>query len=500
MCISGHDGQILLSYQREWILDRSPVKVCEKSRRTGITWASALEAVLTASASVSDGGMDVYFMTMTEEDSKEFIRDCETWARVVGVLHGEVWIDDDGGEPRTVNGEIVKVKILSLEFPSIGGGKSFRIHALAGRPRKFRGKQGLAIIDEAAHVDDLDGIRTACMAFLMWGGRVAFISTHCGEENAFNKIVSEARDDDESKWGFHSIPLAEAIHQGLARRIAAVSGQEYSDEWGEQWESDVRKFYGQSGPEELDCIPSRQGAGYFDPNSVALCRTKGLTVLRWKKAREWGDMPPRQREKECEAWIERELIPVIKRLNPMRGSALGVDFARYIDGSVWVLAQMFGDVRRCVLTVELFCIPLAQQQQILGAILRGAPRMAKAHFDETGSGFALCEWAKDHFGRMVEGFNLGPRWHDENWPELHTAVTERRIDIPDDDDSAGDFKLVERIDGKPRVSKRRVKGKMGELRHGDFAVSCALMYSASKGVGSRVSASPVPKRTNNRQL
>jgi len=101
---------------------------------------------------------------------------------------------------------------------------------------------------------------------------------------------------------------------------------------------------------------------------------------------------------------------------------------------------------------------------------------------------------------MVEGFNLGPRWHDENWPELHTAVTERRIDIPDDDDSAGDFKLVERIDGKPRVSKRRVKGKMGELRHGDFAVSCALMYSASKGVGSRVSASPVPKRTNNRQL
>jgi phage FluMu gp28-like protein len=46
-------------------------------------------------------------------------------------------------------------------------------------------------------------------------------------------------------------------------------------------------------------------------------------------------------------------------------------------------------------------------------------------------------------------------------------VTERRIDIPDDDDSAGDFKLVERIDGKPRVSKRRVKGKMGELRHGD---------------------------------
>ena len=105
MCTASPDGEILLPYQRDWILDRSPVKVCEKSRRTGITWASALESVLVASADKSGGGMDVYFMTYAEEDAKDFIRDCETWAKVVGVLHGEVWIDDDGGEPRTVNGE-----------------------------------------------------------------------------------------------------------------------------------------------------------------------------------------------------------------------------------------------------------------------------------------------------------------------------------------------------------------------------------------------------------
>ena len=495
MCIASPDGEILLPYQREWILDRSPVKVCEKSRRTGITWASALESVLVASADRPGGGMDVYFMTYAEEDAKDFIRDCETWARVVGVLHGEAWTDDDGGEPRTINGDRVRVKILSIEFAN-----GHRISALAGRPRKFRGKQGFAIIDEAAHVDDLEGIRTACMAFLMWGGRVAFISTHCGEENAFNRLVCEARDDEAAQWGFHSIPLAEAIHQGLSRRIATVSGQEFSEPWGEAWESDVRKFYGASAPEELDCIPSRQGAGYFDPSSVALCRVAGLSVLRWKKDRAWGDAHPKKREAECQRWIDRELMPVLKRLHPMKGSALGVDFARYIDGSVWVLGQIFGEVRRCALTVELFCIPLAQQQQILGAILKGAPRMARAHFDETGNGFALCEWARDNFGRMVEGFNLGPKWHDENWPELHTAVTERRVDIPDDDDSAGDFRLIERIDGKPRVAKRRVKGKMGELRHGDFAVSCALMYSASRGVGARATASAVPKARDNRML
>ena len=66
--------QILMPYQREWIMDRCDLKVCEKSRRTGITWASALEAVVVASSQKKDGGMNVYFMTYAEEDSKRVYR------------------------------------------------------------------------------------------------------------------------------------------------------------------------------------------------------------------------------------------------------------------------------------------------------------------------------------------------------------------------------------------------------------------------------------------
>jgi len=439
--------------------------------------------------------MDVYFMTYAEEDAKDFIRDCETWAKVVGVLHGEVWIDEDGGEPRTVNGERVKVKILSIAFVN-----GHRICALAGRPRKFRGKQGAAFIDEAAHVDDLDGIRTACMAFLMWGGRVAFISTHCGEDNAFNKLVEEARGGTNPSWGFHSIPLSEAIDQGLARRIATVSGVPYTDDRAEEWEEELRTNYGPAAAEELDCIPSKQGAGYFDPNSIALCRKAGLQVIRWRQPREWGDTDKRDRERACQDWIDRTLLPALRTLNPMKGKAIGVDFARYTDGSVWVLGQMTGEVRECALTLELFCIPLRQQEQILGAMISNATRLARVSMDETGNGFALREWASENFGRMVEGHQLGPKWHDENWPELHRGVIERQIDIPDDDDCAEDFRLVELIDGKPRVAKRRVKGRTGALRHGDFAVAAALMYCASKGGGSRVSAMGVPKRQTRRRF
>src|SRR5512146_2646200 len=46
---------VLLPYQVRWIADDAPVKVAEKSRRVGITWAEAADAALSAAAA---GGMD----------------------------------------------------------------------------------------------------------------------------------------------------------------------------------------------------------------------------------------------------------------------------------------------------------------------------------------------------------------------------------------------------------------------------------------------------------
>lgn len=485
---------ILLQYQIDWVADRSPVKAGEKSRRVGLTWATALGAVLTASARVAKGGMDVYFMTYTEEGAKEFIRDCEKWAGAVGAMHGEVWVDEQDSAHLDSEGTRLKVKILTIEFPRTG----FRIHALCGRPRAFRGKQGYAIIDEAAYVDDLAACMKAAMAFVMWGGRVALISTHCGEENEFNKIVCSIRDGEKKKWSLHTITLDKAIEQGLARRRARVTGQRYSEEWAAEWEADIRDFYGEDAGEELDCVPSREGAGYFDANLVAMCRTQ-LPVLRWAKPREWGELPKKEREAECDEWIADHLMPVIRSLNRQRGTVLGVDFARYTDGSVWVLGQLYHPSIQCAITIELSCIPLRQQEQILNALCRNAPRLARVQMDKTGNGFALFEWAAENFGRLIEGVDLSPKWHDESWPMLRGGLGERGVDIPDDDDCAGDFKFVQRVDGKPRVIKRRSRGKGGATRHGDFAVACALMYRASKLVGPQSGTSVGPGRRSTRR-
>ena len=49
-CLSRFDPkEVLLGYQKRWIADESPLKIAEKSRRTGLTWAEAADAALTLS-------------------------------------------------------------------------------------------------------------------------------------------------------------------------------------------------------------------------------------------------------------------------------------------------------------------------------------------------------------------------------------------------------------------------------------------------------------------
>ena len=46
---------VLLPYQQAWVAEDSPFKLCEKSRRIGMTWAEAADNVLIAAAAKPAG-------------------------------------------------------------------------------------------------------------------------------------------------------------------------------------------------------------------------------------------------------------------------------------------------------------------------------------------------------------------------------------------------------------------------------------------------------------
>ena len=69
-------ARILMQYQVDWIADKSQVKIMEKSRRIGISYAEAADDVLYAARAE---GANVYYISYNKEMTAGFIQDCATW-------------------------------------------------------------------------------------------------------------------------------------------------------------------------------------------------------------------------------------------------------------------------------------------------------------------------------------------------------------------------------------------------------------------------------------
>ncbi|MBZ0141458.1 MAG: hypothetical protein K8H87_17080, partial [Pseudorhodoplanes sp.] len=143
-------SDILLRYQRRLLETTAlhQVTLCEKSRRTGMTWAAAADAVLTASAARDAGGMDVFYMGYNLDMAREFIDTAAMWAESFGEALTEIGVEpylfDDAGTP---------IQAFRIRFAS-----GYEIRALASRPRSLRGLQGYLILDEAAFHDSLQQV------------------------------------------------------------------------------------------------------------------------------------------------------------------------------------------------------------------------------------------------------------------------------------------------------------------------------------------------------
>ena len=288
--------EILLPYQKAWVGDDAEVKVAEKSRRVGLTWAEAAASVLDAAAT---DGMDVYYISYNFEFTKEFITTCGSWAKGLNeaaVAFGEEIIKDDEDEFRA----------SKITFPS-----GHKIMGLPARATTIRGRQGKIIIDEAAFCDNLSELLKAALAMLMWGGKVCIISTHNGEDNLFNEIIKDVKSG-KKPYSLHKITITDAINQGLYRRICLRKKEKWTKKGEEAWLQGLVAHYGEGAPEELFCIPTKGGAKYFSRALVENCMNDEIPVLRYQQTNEFTFMPESERNRQTDEWLEAELLPVLR--------------------------------------------------------------------------------------------------------------------------------------------------------------------------------------------
>ena len=467
---------VLLPYQARWVADQAPVKVMEKSRRVGISWAEAADDTLWASEKGAGEKRNVWYIGYNKDMAQEFVGDCANWARAYNLAASEME-EYDEIDREEIDGVVSEKKILSFRISLQSG---WTITALSSRPTNLRGKQGRVILDEAAFHDDLAGLIKAAMALLIWGGTVRIISTHFGDNNPFNELVQDIRKG-KRNYSLHRVDFDEALADGLYKRICEVLHREWSPEAEAQWRQDVIDSYGEDADEELFCIPSQGTGTWLTRALIEQCMSAEIPVVRYEQTRAFAELPDSVREAEVKDWCDENLEPLLKGLDARRASYFGEDFGRTGDLSVILpLIEEQGATFRAPFIVELRNVPFRQQEQILFYIVDRLPRFRYGALDARGNGQYLAERAMQRYGasRIAEVMLTEP-WYRDHMPRYKAAFEDKTILLAKDADIIEDHRAVKVIRGVARLPELKTKGRDSKLRHGDAAIAGALAWFAT---------------------
>ena len=364
----------LLPYQLRWVRDNSPLKIMEKSRQIGISFATAYSAVKRVGA--VDARLDVWVSSRDEVQARLFLEDCEYWAKelqLIAQARGEKVFDSDKGFSAYV-----------LRFQN---GRC--IYSLSSNPNALAGKRGHVILDEfALHADQRLLYRVA-KPVTTWGGQLEIISTHRGANSVFNQILRDITErGNPMGWSHHRITLHDAVAQGLVERINAKRAGSSSPSPG----GEGRGEGGISAPEtrsqfiarlQRECLDEEQ---WLQEYCCQPCDTS-TTFLGF-------DLITKAETDDCLkdfAYLERCPNPLV----------LGLDIGRKHDLTIIDVGEKIGDVVWDRLRIELANKPFAEQEHELYRLLR-LPKLQRACIDASGIGMQLAERAYNNWGWKVE--------------------------------------------------------------------------------------------------
>lgn len=465
------DG-ILMAHQKEYIADKSVLKLVEKCRRSGFTFAEALDDTITAATARSEGGRNVFYIGDTKDKGREFIGYCAHFAKIVAGELGR--IDEIVFEDQKPDGSSKHISAFRITFAS-----GNRIVALSSRPENIRGLQGIVVIDEAAFHKDVGEVIDSAMALLIWGGAVRIISTHNGRLNPFNELVVRTRAG-KTEFSIHRITFDEVVENGLYDRVKLINPEIMPFD---EWVGKVRNGYVDEARmrEELDAIPRDAEGSALSRVQVEACKDAGIIVKRLKREDGFKLEPEAAREVDIRAWLSKNIAPVLKTLDINRRTVIGGDLARKGHGSVFWLAQVSPTLQRETrLVVEARNLPFDNLRQVLWYIFDRAGRRWTASLDASGLGMETAEASRLKYGNRVQEVMFSTGWYRDNGAKIVTAIEDRTTTVPADDDIISDICALAWIGGVVKIpDKHETLGNDGGKRHADAAIAAMLMEHAA---------------------
>ena len=418
--------EYFLPYQIRWLEDHSQIKIWDKSRRIGATYAEAFEDVTDCATKKVPS---VWFTSADETAAKEYIDYCEFWARLINIVIkfiGESLIESEDD-----------ITSLQIQFSN-----NTKIHALTSSPKTLRSKGGKIIIDEYSHHKDPDELWKAAKPVATWNYPIRILSTHNGQKSQFYKFV-EAVKQGKLKWSLHKTDIFQAVDEGLLDKILKrTTTQEERQAWLEELRIDC--FDEDTWLQEYCCTPIDESTAFLPYELIT----------------------------SCESDVEKPIS------TDMSDLYLGMDIGRKKDLSIiWILEKLgLGKYSRKVHVLEK--TPFTIQKEILFQYL-SHKKLKRACIDATGLGMQLAEEAQQKFGNYkVEAITFTNAVKEELAYNLRRNFEDKSIFIPSDIAIREDLHAVKRsttISGNIRFDAERT-----EQGHSDRFWALGLALYACK--------------------
>lgn len=390
-----------LPYQREWLLNRSRIKIWEKSRRIGATYAQAYEDVEDC---ITHTVPAVWFSSADESAAKEYINYCSMWAKIFQVVAEDVKEEVLGSEK--------DIKVFFIQFAN-----GTRINALSSNPKAFRSKGGKVVLDEFAFHRDAKALWAAARPAVTWGYPIRILSTHNGKNCLYFKFLENAG---KSGWWRQTTTIQTAVAQGLADKI---TGKTLTDQEKEEWLEQERKNCNDihTWNQEYCCIAVDETTAFLSYDMIAACENKTCNHALHATA------------SDVRNWTQKN-----------DNLFLGMDIGRKKDLSViWLGKEEAG----FIITLGVWILertPFHLQRSLLFSLL-DIPNVRRACIDETGMGIQLAEEANLAYGNRVEPVWFTGRSKEEIAFQLYRKFEDKHIAIPEHDDIRDDLHSIRKI-------------------------------------------------------
>ena len=429
---------LLLGYQKRWVLDNSRLKLMEKSRQIGISWASAYSLV--RRKSLAEARQDGWVSSRDEIQARLFLDDCKHFANILHIAVQDLGV-------RLIEDE----KTYVLEFSN-----GTKINSMSSSPDAQAGKRGDRLLDEFALHKDPRKLYQIAYPGITWGGQLEIVSTHRGSHNFFNELITEIREKgNPKKISLHRVTLEDALNDGFLYRLQQKLSAD--DERQEMDETDYFNFIKsgcadeESFLQEYMCVPADDASAFLSYDQIAAC--------------EYSKTPSN--------------LADVSDLSDLSGKTLyiGVDVGRKKDLTcIWV-NSLEGGRHLCRRLIVMQNMTFSAQEDVLYRLLE-LPQVRRCCIDSTGLGMQLAERAVERFGTYkVEGVQFtGPVKEALAYP-VKAAFEDLNLRIPFDRNLQSDLRAIKKE--TTAAGNIRFSADRSENGHADRFWALALAIHAA---------------------